>query len=392
MTELPDRLLRDALDATASKTTSAACVTVDGLAAWADGTMTRADRAAFEAHAAGCARCLALLAAMARTEPPPIERAWWRRSPFAWLLPLATVAAAAVIVVDLVVVDRQSSPAVTLVRQQQEAASRPLPAPSPAAPAVVPPSLNANADARPAADARSSASAPPVAAPSRAARRQESPAIDRPSLAATRAKAETSVPVTPSQPASTVERAPKEVGAAQPAPAGAPASAAAQPPAPAPAPPAAAAAAVVPASARNDTARDASLRAAGAPLAMKSAALMPIVILSPDRDSQWRILAGAVEHSADRGQTWQPQSLGVATPMRAGAAPAARVCWLVGTGGVVLRTIDGATWTRIPFPDAADLLAVQAADAAHATVTTAAGRRLTTSDGGATWSTLLHDL
>ena len=81
-------------------------------------------------------------------------------------------------------------------------------------------------------------------------------------------------------------------------------------------------------------------------------------------------------------------SSGTAVPaqMRAGAAPDARVCWMVGAGGVVLRTTDGATWTRVAFPAADDLVAVQASDASRATVTTAAGLRFATGDGGATWA------
>ena len=116
-----------------------------------------------------------------------------------------------------------------------------------------------------------------------------------------------------------------------------------------------------------------------------AAAPAPIVIASPDRDSQWRIVNGTVEHTADGGVTWQSQPIGVATPMRAGATPGARVCWLAGVAGVVLRTTDGTTWTRIPFPESADLVAIQATDASHATVTTATGGRFTTSDAGATW-------
>jgi photosystem II stability/assembly factor-like uncharacterized protein len=74
------------------------------------------------------------------------------------------------------------------------------------------------------------------------------------------------------------------------------------------------------------------------------------------------------------------------TPIRAGAAPEARVCWLAGAAGVVLRTIDGTTWTRMTLPEPADFIAIQASDAAHATVTDAAGRRFATIDGGATWT------
>jgi len=55
MTELPNRLLRDALDDTSLTPPSTMCVDVDRLAAWADGTLTGAERASIETHAAGCA-------------------------------------------------------------------------------------------------------------------------------------------------------------------------------------------------------------------------------------------------------------------------------------------------------------------------------------------------
>jgi photosystem II stability/assembly factor-like uncharacterized protein len=126
-------------------------------------------------------------------------------------------------------------------------------------------------------------------------------------------------------------------------------------------------------------AESAAKSVAGAPQA-------PIVIPSPDRDSEWRIVGGTVEHTADGGTTWQPQPTGVVTPIRAGAAPEARVCWLAGAAGVVLRTIDGTTWTRMTLPESADFVAIQASDASHATVTDANGRRFATNDGGATWT------
>ena len=93
MTELPNRLLRDALEDEAAAP-SPACLDAETLAAWAEGSMPGRDRRALEVHAAECARCQALLAAMTRIEPPPIALAWWRRSPFTWLVPLATATAA----------------------------------------------------------------------------------------------------------------------------------------------------------------------------------------------------------------------------------------------------------------------------------------------------------
>jgi photosystem II stability/assembly factor-like uncharacterized protein len=126
-------------------------------------------------------------------------------------------------------------------------------------------------------------------------------------------------------------------------------------------------------------ARDATKAAADAPY-------VPIVITSPDPDSAWRIVGGTVEHTTDGGATWQSQPIGVVTPLRAGAAPEARVCWLAGAAGVVLRTIDGTTWMRMTLPEPADLVTIQASDASRATVTDAAGRRFATNDGGATWT------
>src|SRR5262249_41946737 len=111
----------------------------------------------------------------------------------------------------------------------------------------------------------------------------------------------------------------------------------------------------------------------------------PLLIASPTRESQWRIVDGAVERTEDGGATWQPQALGVDVAVRAGAAPAARVCWLAGAGGLVLLTTDATHWRRIEFPESIDLVAIEATDASHATVTTATGRRFSTSDGGTTW-------
>src|SRR5262249_62179565 len=126
MTGLPNGRLRGALAAPGSAPPPV-CVDANALGAWADGTMTRGERAAIEAHAAGCGRCLALLSAMTRTEPPPMAPPWWRRSPIAWLLPLAAVTAGLVIVVRLAMVEQRpaASPPV---------ASLPTAAPAPEAP------------------------------------------------------------------------------------------------------------------------------------------------------------------------------------------------------------------------------------------------------------------
>jgi hypothetical protein len=343
------------------------CVDVDTLAAWADGAMSGADRAAFEDHAAGCARCQALLAAMARTEAPPSAPAWWRRSPSAWLLPLATAAAVvgAVVIVDLSVPGRPASAPTAVVRSEPSAADRQLP------PAAAP-----AAGMAPRADGRLPLSSTAPAMPSATPRHPERAAIDAQPSQAPAARRPKSEAVASA--AVTRERSPVEPQAKDAAAQLAPVAAAppAVPAAPAPPPP--------PSALRDEATRAETARAAVAPM-LKAAAPVPILIGSPDRDVQWRIVSGVVEHTADGGVTWQVQPLGITSSIRAGSAPTARVCWLAGAGGVVLRTTDGATWIRIAFHEAADLIAIQASDAMHASVTAQSGVTFVTSDGGKTW-------
>src|SRR4051812_21524296 len=116
MTELPDRLLREALRGPASLAPSGACLDADALAAWADDTMSGAARAATETHAAGCARCQALMAAMLRTEPPPAPSAGLRRWLVAWLVPLTVATASLVVVVTLARIERRAPPAQPMAR------------------------------------------------------------------------------------------------------------------------------------------------------------------------------------------------------------------------------------------------------------------------------------
>src|SRR6476469_8309057 len=97
MSDVPVRLLRETLRGDAATAASPACLDAETLAAWSDGTLRAADRAAAESHAAGCARCQAMLAAMAITAPPAAARKWWRTGTYRWLAPLAAAAAAAVL-------------------------------------------------------------------------------------------------------------------------------------------------------------------------------------------------------------------------------------------------------------------------------------------------------
>src|SRR2546427_6538684 len=99
MNDVPERLLRDTLRSQMSDAPDG-CLEPETLAAWADGTLSRAERRAAEGHAAGCARCQSTLAALARTTPPAVSRPWWR-SPLGWMVPVTAAAAAVLIWIEL---------------------------------------------------------------------------------------------------------------------------------------------------------------------------------------------------------------------------------------------------------------------------------------------------
>jgi photosystem II stability/assembly factor-like uncharacterized protein len=120
--------------------------------------------------------------------------------------------------------------------------------------------------------------------------------------------------------------------------------------------------------------------------AAKASASGPILIVTPDRAIMWRILpAGGVELSNDGGSTWHPQPDAPTAMWTAGSAPSARICWIVGRSGAVIRTTDGRTWRTIPPPATQDLIAVAAESAKSATVAAADGTRYKTTNGGRTW-------
>src|SRR4030095_13059838 len=102
-----------------------ACLDADTLAAWADDALDAGALAAAEAHAADCARCQALLAAMARAallDPARPGAPWWRPA-FRWLVPLT--AAAAAVLVWTIVPPRDGRVTVHQVRESGDAAPPP---------------------------------------------------------------------------------------------------------------------------------------------------------------------------------------------------------------------------------------------------------------------------
>ena len=116
------------------------------------------------------------------------------------------------------------------------------------------------------------------------------------------------------------------------------------------------------------------------------AAREPLTIVSPDSDHRWRLVdaRGAVQHSSDRGATWETLLIGA--DVSTGASPSSSICWLAGRGGLVLLSTDGRTFTRLQFPETIDLTSIRATDDRNASVTTRDGRSFSTSDRGVTWA------
>jgi hypothetical protein len=349
-----DDLLRDTLRTRAADPT-AACLDPDMAAAFVDGTMSARARSGVEAHVADCARCQAVLAALVRSTPAPIERAWWRRPAVAWLAPLTVAATAVAIWVN--VPDNSSPPVQALRETAPPIASAPIQAPATVAPAAPPEqsSIGSVADAR-------------------------ATAVD---MMRAREAASTNIRVARATPGASA-------GSDDARQVAAPAQAAAPPPATA-APQASRAEAASPEKPIVDTFSAAPARSAALPDAITVTGSASVVsvssTISSNGMSQWRIgNGGEVQHTADGGSTWRTQATGVNVAPVAGSSPSPSVCWLVGPGGLVLITTDeGRSWRRTSFPLVTDLVSVRATDDRSATVVTSDGRTFVTSDAGRRW-------
>ncbi len=111
-----------------------------------------------------------------------------------------------------------------------------------------------------------------------------------------------------------------------------------------------------------------------------------VEIISPDTTMRWRIVGGArVDRSIDAGISWQTALTSTQGLLAAGHASSPSVAWIVGRGGSVFVTTNGTRFDPVPFPEKVDLVSVVAVDDRQATVTTADGRRFSTSNRGKTW-------
>lgn len=363
-----DALLRRQMPGNAGS--SEACPDAETLAAWTDGGLDARAHAQVEAHAAGCARCQALMAAIVKSQPAPAAPApegSWSRWSLRWLVPLTAAAAATLVWMMVPGGERPRTPVEEeLTQARAESPAPPVAVEPPAAgPAARDPQKALPETSR--KDERDAAASRPSGDEARYAARQTAPAEPPPARAEAEAKAvqpETTVAAAPVAETLSVERERRSADAATGREAAA-----------VPAPPAAAQAQSAPAVGATVGTRE----------GFADAALSPGIV-SRDPAVRWRLAGpGAVERSTDAGSSWTRLETGVATPFTAGSAPSGSVCWLVGPGGLVLLTTDARTWRRVTSPAAADLIAVDATDAATATVRTANGHAFRTIDGGATW-------
>jgi hypothetical protein len=323
-----------------SMTDDSACLDADTLAAWADDALDARDRAAVEAHAAGCARCQAMLAAMVKTMPEQAAvRSPWRIPAIGWLVPLTAAVTALAI---WVAVPRrepiQQSQVAEVAGDQAAPARAAAPAesvPTPPEPAAASPRAKASTPTTLRAPAAKDLETAPPAQPSADLReRRDATALE------------------------------KQVAEA-----------------PAAAPAAAPSAADAAAPARREAA------SAGARMTAFANNLAETVIVSSNPATRFKLLpGGGVQRSADGGATWRTEATGANVTLTTGVSPSPSVCWLIGPGGTVVLSTDGRSWRRLAFPEAVDLTAITATDHESATITTVDGRSFTSSDGGRTWS------
>ena len=337
----------------------APCPEPELIAAYADGTLDGLERSSWEGHVAGCDRCQAHLAALARTAPVEAVSAKPLGSRLGWLFDrhwLAAASGVAVVVVAVVAVwvadpdplPGADRPTVRVARADRVANQAP-PARTPAdleqqeapAAAVAPtagPQLQLEALGEPDVAPRENAFAEPIET---AAAADALSALDQQRF----------------------ERGAGALSRVQPAP--------------------------VPVAERR--VRDTSPAPATPAVAVRAQALsdeMFTLIDSPARGVLWRVApSGAIEHSRDGASTWIVQLAEPGSVLTAGSAPSDVVCWLVGRAGAVFRTSDGTTWVRLPAPTPDDLVGIEAEDARTAIVTTAGGVSFRTVDGGQTWAT-----
>lgn len=376
-----ERILRRGA-AAPPQSTSVDCLDAELLAAWTEHALSNTEAARVEEHVSGCGRCQAMIAVLARTTPPPVVvEPWWGRLQVRWLVPIATAVVVATVWIALpekspdtssqVVVSRDVRVPQETPRPQPEA-SRPIPLPdrpsSPSSERSVAPAQDRLASGPPREDSR------PARAPAKKELAEVTPEDARQPVPGARSS---------DQIARQRAEAVAELRMAAPptAPAPSPQAAAATPPPP-PATPVPSAGRAAPSTAPPATAAESVIVSGTTSLARAPAAN----IVSRSVGVEWRIVGGRqLQRSRNSGVEWHTIDFAPDAALTAGHSPTANVLWLVGEGGTIYVTVDGAKFERVSFVDTSDLVTVSALSAQQATVRTRDGRSFRTADGGRTW-------
>ncbi len=114
------------------------------------------------------------------------------------------------------------------------------------------------------------------------------------------------------------------------------------------------------------------------------------LVSSVAKPVRWRVSdTGSLERLTPTG--WQPAPIAGATGFRAVSALGSDV-WAAGTGGMLWHSSDaGITWEKLPIRDGGtlltlDIVRVEFVDKLHGSIATPAGEVWTTEDGGRTWT------
>jgi hypothetical protein len=282
--------------------TSDSCLDAETLAAWVDGGLSGAELQVVQAHVADCARCQALVGAMARTDSavPPSEAPHRSRRWLAWAVPLTAAATAVLIWTTM---PRNSVTPATVTSESARPAAEEPPAPEVVAePQLIPEKSEAAAESKP-------ATPPP------------------PQRADTRDQLSERVAVASPQEA-TAQQANKDIAAAAPpAPAAAPAAARAQ------------STLAAAAAARNLCGPNSTIAPPGVTTPLNAGA-------SPSANVCWIVGRLGVVLLTTDGRTWRGITFPVIADLSSVTATDARNATVMTTDGRAFTTVDGGmTWT-----------------------------------------------
>lgn len=309
MSDMPTNIMRDAVRDAMTTAPPKECLDLETIAAWSDGSLHARQRVAAESHAAACARCQAILAAMTRTTPVAVRR-WGLGTTVRWVAPLAAAAALAL----WIAVPGPHTPRSVSVRQ---------PAPPVAAPAAKPaPASSAAAQSAP-NPLRAEQGPAGISAPSGAPAPQPlQRSSDRPLESSAVSGGAATEAMQHAFPAAPPEPPPSKVDAFfMRRPAGSPAAASPR-----------ASAEAVGSGAR---ALDMAKANAGLP-----------TIAAPTATARWRIVRGReIERSIDAGSTWQPVPFPQSTELASIRASDELSATVTAADGRMFTTVDGGkTW------------------------------------------------